>query len=232
MGLPGGTDRQMEGCREGEATVPCAQNWKGGGNERGPAPPNRRTRPRGIGEREEGVLPSKQSPMAWRETALHLSVILLGEQLGEEGRLGKVEQRRNGFGARVGREAQKGNVGVHHYCFLLGQRAREWGAGGCWGDAWDGALGLTPPHPRCRWEPLQPSPMAMRIIKAETRGEAAGSRGCSLELSPPNGEKSNGTQSGRGRGGGQVEGGSGPPQSSDPRLVVQMSPSHLPLPAS
>lgn len=51
-------------------------------------------------------------------------------------------------------------------------------------DAWDGALGLAPPHPRCRWEPLQPSPMAMRIIKAETRGEAAGSRGCSLELSP------------------------------------------------
>lgn len=116
VGLPSGTDRQMEGCREGEAAVPCAQNGRGGGNERGPpppAPPNRRTRPPGVGEREEGVLPSKQPPMAWREMALHLSVILLGEQLGEEGRLGKVEQRRNDFGARVGREAQKGNVGVY-----------------------------------------------------------------------------------------------------------------------
>lgn len=79
MVLPSGIDRQMEGCREGEATVPCAQNRRGGGNERGPAPPNCRTRPRGIGEREEGGLPSKQSPMAWREMALHLSVILLGE---------------------------------------------------------------------------------------------------------------------------------------------------------
>lgn len=38
-----------------------------------------------------------------------------------------MEQRRNDFGARVGREAQKGNVGVHHYCFLLGQRVREGG---------------------------------------------------------------------------------------------------------
>lgn len=189
----------MEGCREGEATVPCAQNGRGGGHERGPALSNRRTRPRGIGEREEGVLPSEQSPVAWRETALHLSVILLGEWLGEEGEAwqGGTEERWLWCQGREG--GPEGNVGVRHYCFLLGRRAREWGAGGCWGDAWDGALGLAPPHPRCRWEPLQPSPMAMRIIKAETRGEAAGSRGCSLELCPPNGEKSNGTQSGRER---------------------------------
>lgn len=38
-----------------------------------------------------------------------------------------MRQRRNDFGARVGRDAQKGNVGVHHYCFLLGQRVGEGG---------------------------------------------------------------------------------------------------------
>lgn len=61
-------------------------------------------------------------------------------------RLGKAEQRRNDFGARVGKEAQKGNVGVHHYCFLLGQRFREGGRrmlGGCLG--WGSGSGPAPP---------------------------------------------------------------------------------------
>lgn len=58
-----------------------------------------------------------------------------------------------------------------------------------------GALGLAPPHLRCRWEPLQPL-LLWGIIKAETRGEAAG-RGCSSEPSPPNGKNSNRTQSGK-----------------------------------
>lgn len=41
-----------------------------------------------------------------------------------------------------------------------------------------------------------PSPMAVGIIKAETKGEAAG-RGVQLRAIPPNRKNSNGTQSGR-----------------------------------
>jgi hypothetical protein len=46
-----------------------------------------------------------------------------------------------------GRAAQDGDVGVHHYCFLLGQRV---GTGSVWmrlgtlGRCWDGDLGLGP----------------------------------------------------------------------------------------
>lgn len=49
-----------------------------------------------------------------------------------------------------------------------------------------GAPGLALLHPRCRWEPLQPPPpMAVGIIKAETRGEAAGRRGAAPSHPPP-----------------------------------------------
>lgn len=51
------------------------------------------------------------------------------------GRLGKVgDERRNDSDARVGWAAQKGDVGVHRYCFLLGQRV-----GGGQEDAGEGA---------------------------------------------------------------------------------------------
>lgn len=39
--------------------------------------------------------------------------------------LARSGQRRNDFGVRVGRAAQKGDVGVRCYCFLLGQRVGE-----------------------------------------------------------------------------------------------------------
>lgn len=51
-----------------------------------------------------------------------------------------------------------------------------------------GTLGLAPPYPGCKWEPLQPSPMAMGTIKAKTRGEAAGRKGVSKSSPSPNGE--------------------------------------------
>lgn len=68
-------DRQTGGrLRGGGGYSTLRTELEGWGNERGPALPNCRTRPRGI-----GVFPSKQSLMAWRKMALHLSVILLGE---------------------------------------------------------------------------------------------------------------------------------------------------------
>lgn len=54
------------------------------------------------------------------------------------------------------RAAQKGNVGIHRYCFLLGQRVGEQEDAGEVGEPRMGALGLDPPHPKSRWEPLQP----------------------------------------------------------------------------
>lgn len=58
--------------------------------------------------------------------AFHLSVVLLGGiAKGRQGSLAKWGQRINDFSARLGRDAHKGNVGVHHYCFLLGQRVGE-----------------------------------------------------------------------------------------------------------
>lgn len=130
-----------------------------------------------------------------------------------------MRQRRNDFGVRVGRDAQKGNVGVHHYCFLLGQRVGEGGRRMLGrGAPRMGALGLAPPHPRCRWEPLQPSPMAVGIIKAETRGEAAGRRGCSSELSPQMDKIQRKPDVEGERDGKQRE--LSPPQTPDPRLVV------------
>lgn len=89
--LPSGIDRWQAGGKK-EATVLCAQNWTSGGNETGPALPSCRTRPRGIGETEEGIFPSQQSPMAWRKMVLHLSVILLragGIVRGREGGLAR-----------------------------------------------------------------------------------------------------------------------------------------------
>lgn len=98
--------------------------------------------------------------------------------------MAKWRQRRNDFGAKVGRDAQKGKVGVHHYCFLLGQRVGE-GGRRTLGDAHNGGSRPGPTPPKVQVEATaNPSPMAVGLIKAETRGEAAGRRGCSLEPSP------------------------------------------------
>lgn len=95
------------------------------------------------------------------------------------------DERRNDSDARVGWAAQKGDVGVHRYCFLLGQRV-----GGGQEDAGEGHTqdGNSGPGPA----PLEvqvgatatPSPMAVGIIKAETRGEAAGRKGGGSKSSP------------------------------------------------
>lgn len=83
--------------------------------------------------------------------------------------LAKWGQRRNDFGARVGRDAQKGNVGVHHYCFLLGQRLGE-GSRRMLEGAQDGGSGPGPTPTKVQvGATATPSPMAMGIIKAETR---------------------------------------------------------------
>lgn len=79
-GTPQG-DRQTDGrLGAGEATVPCAQNSRGEGNERGRALPSCAEPGQGAYRRgEKGVFPFKHSPMAWRKMAFHLSVVLLGE---------------------------------------------------------------------------------------------------------------------------------------------------------
>lgn len=112
--------------------------------------------------------------------------------------MAKWGERRNDFGARVRRDAQKGNVGVHHYCFLLGQRVGE-GSRRMLEGAQDGGSGPGPTPTKVQvGATATPSPMAVGIIKAETKGEAAG-RGVQLRAIPPNRKNSNGTQSGRGR---------------------------------
>lgn len=101
--------------------------------------------------------------------AFHLSVVLLGGIARRGEGLAKWGQRRNDFGARVGRDAQKGNVGVHHYCFLLGQRLGE-GSRRMLEGAQDGGSGPGPTPTKVQvGATATPSPMAMGIIKAETR---------------------------------------------------------------
>lgn len=72
---------------------------------------------------------------------------------------------------------------------------------GARGGAQDGGSGPgpTPPEVQVR-ATANPSPRATGIIKAETRGEAAGRRGVVQSPLPPNGENSNRTQNGRARG--------------------------------
>lgn len=94
---------------------------------------------------------------------------------------------------------------------LLPPRAKSGGAGGCWGSggAQDGGSGPGPTPPKEQvGATATPSPMAVGIIKAETRGEAAGSRGAALNRPAPQGKNSNGNPSGREKGW-QVEGGGG-----------------------
>lgn len=204
----------------GEATVPCAQNLRGRGNERGLAQPSCRTRPRGIGEGKRG-LSFQTLPHGLEKNGLSsVCCIAQGIARGGEG-LAKWGQRRNDFGARVGRDAQKGNVDVHHYCFLLGQRVGE-GSRRMLEVPRMGALGLAPPQPRCRWEPLQPPLLWLWESLRQKQEEKQLEGGCSSEPFPSNRENSNGTQSGRGREW-QVEGGSGALlKTSDPRLMVRM----------
>lgn len=124
-------------------------------------------------------------------------------------------------GARVGRAAQKGDVHVHCYCFLLGQRVmkgvRRMLEGG---GAQEGGSGPgRTPHNVKVGATANPSPTAMGIIKAETRGEAAGRRGV-VQSHPPKMEKTQTEPKVEGERDGKPRGGSGSPQTSDPRLVV------------
>lgn len=127
MVLPSGLDRQMEGCGEGWLQYHVLRIGGVGTMRERSCPVQLQNQLLG-GRREgtEGVFPYKQSPMAWRKMAFHLSVVLLGGiAKGRQGSLAKWGQRINDFSAKLGRDAHKGNVGVHHYCFLLGQRVGE-----------------------------------------------------------------------------------------------------------
>lgn len=203
MGVGAGGTPQWAGQTDGrlwgeEATVPCAQNWRGGGDERErPCPVQLQNQLLGgRGEGTEGVFPSKQSPMAWRKMAFHLSVVLLGGiAKGRQGSLAKWGQRINDFGARVGRDAQKGNVGVHHYCFLLGQRVGEddrrrlrgylgWGLW-AWPRPTQGAGGS-----HCK-------PLSYGESLRQKQEEKQLGGGAAQSHAPPNGKNSNRTQSGK-----------------------------------
>lgn len=96
--------------------------------------------------------------------ALHLSVLLLRVWLGRD---------TGGGGA-----AQEGYVGQHRYCFVLGQRVGGLGAelGGCW----EGAPGRPRPPRGAGGSHRHPSPVAVGIVKADTRGEAARGAGACL----------------------------------------------------
>lgn len=74
------------------------------------------------------------------------------------------------------------NEGIHHYCFLLGQKVGgcdQSVEGGVWRTLERGVQpgwGFWAPFPASRKvqaATATPSPVAMEIIKAETRGEAA-----------------------------------------------------------
>lgn len=121
-------------------------------------------------------------------------------------------------GARVGKGCPERGCG----CTLLLLPPRAKGHEGGQEDAGRGevprmgALGLVPPDPRCRWEPLQTpllGPWGSLRQKQEEKQLEGGV--WFRAISPLNGENSNRTQSERARGW-QAEGGSGPPRSSDP----------------
>lgn len=150
--------------------------------------------------------------------AFQLSVVLLGGiAKGRQGSLAKWGQRINDFSARLGRDAHKGNVGVHHYCFLLGQRVGEDGrrmlrgypGWGLW--AWPC---LTQGTDGSHCNPLS---YGESLRQKQEEKQLGGGTAQSRPLPRWKKFKQNPKWKGRGR---QVEGGSGPPKTSDCRLVV------------
>lgn len=133
----GWVDRQMEGWGSGGYSTVCSELGGQAMNEIGPCPIWLQNQTEEHKEGGGGGLSFSTVPHGLeKKMALHLSVVLLRDQLGAEAWQGR-GQRRSSFGARVGRVAQ--DAGCGYTPLLLPPRAKGEGlesgsgrgSGGC-----------------------------------------------------------------------------------------------------